>query len=164
MTPKETIRATVVGAGSHTTKLSGSTVTYANANFPYRNLPVLALTAAEQTSLKAAVDKKLQWFHESGEDKVAIYLPGYKNPTFAQVCALADDILQVFHEATQLFLITKADISKALGQGILAKRPQLELVCMDGLTLSQGSYVDIGKPVAGGTALPVVIKTLIFEK
>ena len=162
--PGETIRATVVGAGSHSTKLSGSTVTYANAAFPYRDLPVLALNEEEQADLKAAVERKLKWFHESGEDMVALYLPGYPSPTFSQVCGLADAIVQTFPQADRLFLITKADISKALGQAILGKRPQLELVCMDGLTLSQGSYVDIGRPVAGGAALPVVVKTLIFEK
>ena len=44
---KETIRATVIGAGCHSTQLSGSTVFYQNVDFPLKNtlkfLPVLML-------------------------------------------------------------------------------------------------------------------------
>ena len=43
----ETIRATVVGAGSHTTEISGSTITYTKEVFPIKNLPVLKLSEEE---------------------------------------------------------------------------------------------------------------------
>ena len=38
---RETIRATVIGAGCHSTQLSGSTVYYQNVRFPLKNLPVV---------------------------------------------------------------------------------------------------------------------------
>ena len=60
----ETIRATVVGAGSHTTDISGSTITYTKELFPVKNLPVLKLSE-EESSPKAmgnAIRKKLEWF------------------------------------------------------------------------------------------------------
>ena len=41
---KETIRATVVGAGSYTTSVSGSTITYNRDVFPLKNIPVLKLS------------------------------------------------------------------------------------------------------------------------
>ena len=37
----ETIRATVVGAGTHTTDVSGSTISYAREKLPIKNIPVL---------------------------------------------------------------------------------------------------------------------------
>ena len=40
----ETIGATVVGAGNHTTEISGSTITYSEGIFPIKNIPVLKLT------------------------------------------------------------------------------------------------------------------------
>ena len=47
--PEETIRATVVGAGSCTTSVSGSTIIYSEAAlFPLKNLPMLRLTPEEQ--------------------------------------------------------------------------------------------------------------------
>lgn len=45
---EETIRATVIGAGCHSTQLSGSTVFARDVAFPLQNLPVLALTDQEQ--------------------------------------------------------------------------------------------------------------------
>lgn len=161
--PKQTIRATVVGAGSHSTQLSGSTITFSGAKFPYRNLPVLALTAQEQDAPKQAIEKKRQWFHQSGQDTVALYLPGIKSPNFPQIQTLASEILQGMAGISPLIVAVGEDMAKALGQAILSTAPNLELVSLDGVNLSQGAYLDIGKPVANGTALPVVIKTLIFD-
>jgi len=45
---EETIRATVVGAGSHSTELSGSTIYYRDIAFPLKNLPILKLTGEEE--------------------------------------------------------------------------------------------------------------------
>lgn len=39
MEPGETIRATVVGAGTYTTTISGSTITYSDDIFPLKNIP-----------------------------------------------------------------------------------------------------------------------------
>lgn len=163
MIPKQTIRATVVGAGSHSTQLSGSTIAFSGARFPYRNLPVLALTEQEQDLPRQAIAKKRQWFHQSGQDTVALYLPGIKSPDFSKIQALAAEILQGMAGISPLVIAVGEDMAKALGQAVLAAAPDLELVCLDGVRLSQGAYLDIGKPVAGGTALPVVIKTLIFD-
>ena len=41
---EETIRATVIGAGCHSTQLSGSTVFCQNMEFPIKNLPVIVLS------------------------------------------------------------------------------------------------------------------------
>ena len=45
---RETIRATVIGAGCHATELSGSTVYFDRIAFPLKNLPVAALTPEEE--------------------------------------------------------------------------------------------------------------------
>ena len=44
----ETIRATVIGAGCHSTQLSGSTVFHRNVEFPLKNLQVAALDRQQQ--------------------------------------------------------------------------------------------------------------------
>jgi ethanolamine utilization protein EutA len=167
---RETIRATVVGAGNHATTLSGSTIFYHNISFPIKNLPVISLqqSEAEDDALPQILEKKLRWFQESHEPSpVAIYLPGQESPSFAQVQSLAARLVQGLKSLQQagypLCIVVEADMSKALGQCIL---PLLgsngKLLCMDSLHAETGSYLDIGAPVAGGAALPVVIKTLIF--
>lgn len=44
----ETIGATVVGAGSHTTEISGSTITYTENIFPIKNIPVLKISQLDE--------------------------------------------------------------------------------------------------------------------
>ena len=68
--PEETIRATVVGAGSYTTSVSGSTITYSEAAlFPLKNLPVLRLTPEEQALCLEGrgeeLEEKIRWFWPS---------------------------------------------------------------------------------------------------
>lgn len=151
--PAETIRATVIGAGSHATQLSGSTVYYQNAAFPYRNLPVLALSEP----------RDLEGQRLFGSEPFVLHLPGIRSPAFRQVQDMANAISAVFPGDKPMLLSVEQDMAKALGQALSLLQPGRELVCLDGLKLSPGSYLDIGMPVSGGAALPVVIKTLIFE-
>ena len=51
----ETIRATVVGAGTYTTTISGSTIDYAPGLLPMKNIPALILNAREQAACFADV-------------------------------------------------------------------------------------------------------------
>lgn len=157
--PNETIRATVVGAGSHSTQLSGSTISYDGVQFPLKNLPVLVLSREEQEHLGEAIRQKRNWF----SSPPAIFFPGWENPSFEKIAQVAEEILAVAGDCSPLVIAVGEDMGKGLGQAILA-RGHRALVCMDSLRVSSGAYLDIGAPVAGGTVLPVVIKTLIFEK
>lgn len=49
--PKELIRATVVGAGSHTTEISGSTIHYSQNQFPIKNIPVVKIPDKEMATI-----------------------------------------------------------------------------------------------------------------
>ena len=52
-------------------------------------------------------------------------------------------------------------LAKALGYAMQRfLRPGRSCLCIDGLVLDPGSYLDVGAPV--GPALPVVIKSLVF--
>lgn len=154
----ETIRATVVGAGAHTTEISGSTVTYTKDLFPIKNLPVLKLTAEEETDIPAALSKKLEWFEEG---RAAVALKGLKNPHFAQICRYADG-LAAANLPSPVTVIVEHDMAKALGQALHGK-VKGDIICLDGIKLENGDYIDIGRPIADGNVLPVVVKTLVFK-
>ncbi len=94
---EETIRATVVGAGSHSTELSGSTIYYRDIAFPLKNLPILKLTGEEErgdaAALAQCIRDKLGWFaDEGGLSPLALALRGEGNPSYARVDELARGI------------------------------------------------------------------------
>ena len=168
---RETIRATVIGAGSHTTELSGSTIFYENVHFPLKNLPVAALASEEEAlpsgALAGCIRRRLEIFSADGKPAQSVLaLHGLPNPKFSELCKLADGIaagLRPHAEAgLPLILAVGTDMGKALGQAVGCLLPGAPLVSLDSVLLPDGAYLDIGAPLAGGQVLPVVIKTLIL--
>ncbi len=155
----ETIRATVVGAGTHTTEISGSTITYTENVLPLKNMPVLKLTEEDEFDFENAITKKLNWY--DGEN-TALALKMTKPATFTNILEYADCILKSAGNLNPLVVITERDVAKVLGQTLQGKT-KTPVVCIDSVQLSNGDYIDIGKPIAGGMAVPVVIKTLVFN-
>ena len=142
----ETIRATVIGAGSHSAQLSGSTVFYQNIEFPLKNLPVVS--APEQL---ARLD---------GAGVLA--LRGMRSPSYGALAELAEQIFRSFRGET-LILALEQDMAKALGQALAVRLPkESQILCIDRVKVSEGSYLDIGAPV--GHAMPVVVKTLVLGR
>lgn len=169
----ETIRATVVGAGTHTTEISGSTITYTKNAFPIKNLPILKMAYEDENSgaiaLAKAVKKKLEWFKLEGDlQRVAIAIEGKENPSFKEVQAYADGLVEGMQELIErelpLILIVEKDMAKVLGQTMYNKLSfKKDVICLDSVKLDNGDYIDIGNPIAEGTVLPVVVKTLVFN-
>lgn len=170
----ETIRATVVGAGSHTTDISGSTISYNGDIFPLKNIPIIKITTDEEkfvaAELTATIKKKLEWFNLENESQtVALALTGKKNFTFKEINNLAEIIIKGMEELIEkdfpLIIILENDAAKVLGQTINKKLSKKEnIVSLDSIKVNNGDYIDIGKPLAKGKVVPVIIKTLIFGK
>ncbi len=169
----ETIRATVVGAGTHTTEISGSTITYTKNTFPIKNLPILKLSLEDEEGgaegLRTAVKQKLEWFKLDGDlQRVAIAIQGKENPSFKEVQAYAQGLVEGMQELIArelpLILIVEKDMAKVLGQTMYHQLGyKKDVICLDSIKLDNGDYIDIGNPVAEGTVLPVVVKTLVFN-
>ena len=150
----ETIRATVIGAGCHSTTLSGSTVFHQNITFPLKNIPA---AVAENPSTPEDVRRALSQL--DGPIGV-LAIPGYGSPSYEQVKTLARVIADGMGDAP-LLVCLQQDMAKALGHCLRLLAPQAKILCMDGLALEPGSFLDVGTPV--GPALPVVIKTLVLS-
>ncbi|WP_330586745.1 ethanolamine ammonia-lyase reactivating factor EutA [Aminipila terrae] len=95
--PEETIRATVVGAGTHTTDVSGSTISYIKEKLPIKNIPVLKISDTEEMSGESivnAIKEKLPvYYTEQKLDIVAIGLEGRSFESFADIQNLANAIV-----------------------------------------------------------------------
>lgn len=152
---RETIRATVIGAGCHSTQLSGSTVFTKNVRLPLKDLPVARITYAEQEeSLSQAIRARTAPF----EGASILALPGYASPSYGQVKQLAEQIAGAVKGP--VYLCLEQDMAKALGQAIAARlEPERPVLCLDRVAPGADSYLDVGAPL--GPALPVVVKTLI---
>lgn len=160
----QTLRATVVGAGSYSTELSGSTVTCAGALFPIQNLPAITVTqeeeGAEPQQLAAAIREKLRLYDGAA---VALSLRGKPDPAFADILRMAEGIALGL-SARPMVVALECDMAKALGQALRCRLgAHVPIVCLDGLHVPEGSFLDVAAPVAGGTAVPVVVKTLAFS-
>lgn len=166
ITSAETIRATVVGAGSHTTEVSGSTISYTEKHFPFKNLPILKLSPAEEAEdMVHALQHKLDWFEMT--EPVAVGLTGLVNPTFAAVQQYAEGLYQGLRSRLErgqpLIVILREDMAMVLGQALRLHHPELAIICLDGVAVENGDYIDIGRPIAGGEVIPVVVKTIVFN-
>ena len=154
----------MIGAGCHATELSGSTVYFDRIAFPLKNLPVAALTPEEEhlppAQLAQTVRARLAVF-EGGPAVLA--LQGRRDLHFAALSALADGLAGGLRGRDGPVLVAvAADVGKALGQALAVRLPGVPLLCLDGVQLPPGSYLDVAAPIANGQVLPVVIKTLVF--
>ena len=140
----QTIRATVIGAGCHSTQLSGSTVFSQNVSFPLKNIPVIQSEAQRAQQ----------------EGPVFLALSGMGNPSYQQLSTLAGELAGL---PQPIYLCLEQDMAKALGQALaLRLGTQAAILCIDRIRVRAGDYLDVGEQ--RGPAFPVVVKTLVLQK
>ncbi len=169
--PRQTVRATVIGAGAHTLSLSGSTIWLNAERLPIRNVPVLQPglrwdnTAPERLAaawLSAARRMDL----DPATDLYALALPEDLPVAYREVLAVSRALRQ-FNEGSPnrlhpLIVIARQDMGKVLGMELQPQLAGRELAVIDEVATRDGDYVDIGKPFFGGQIVPLTVKSLAF--
>ncbi len=168
--PAETIYATVIGAGIHTTELSGSTIYVSDPEvLPFRDLPAIYLTASDDLDkISAEIVSKAEKFSvQDSKILPAIVIPKAFGNSFAKIKELTQAIENAARRVapkSPIVVICEDDIGKAVGNllrnNLSKPRP---VISIDQLTMKEGDYIDIGKPLYDGGVVPVVIKTLVFS-
>ena len=157
---QQTIRATVIGAGCYSTQLSGSTVYLRNARLPLHNLPVARLRAEEQELPTQQLQRRIRQLLEGADTWGVLSVPGWNSPAYDKITALADAVAMAVGDRPCRVAVEK-DMAKALGHALALRLPgHTQCVCLDGIRVREGSFLDIGTPV--GPAVAVTVKTLIF--
>lgn len=148
---RETIRATVIGAGCHSAQLSGSTVFCQNVALPLKNVP----------AVKIGTPSEIREALAAQEGTAILAMPGINAPSYEQTVEMAEEIIR--QAEGDYLLCLEQDMAKALGQALAVRLPrQTPILCIDRVQVGEGSYLDIGKSVGG--AFPVVVKTLVLSK
>jgi ethanolamine utilization protein EutA len=167
--PEETLRATVVGAGSYTISLSGSTISVRPDRLPLKNVPVLRLDQGAYQALcrqhHGDLGRRIRWMLEqSAGGLVALSAAGERDPCYASMCVLAQSIADAYagvDPSVPIIVVLEEDMGKSLGQ-MIRQRTERAVVAIDGVYAGGDDYIDIGRPIAGDMAVPVVVKTLAF--
>ena len=158
----ETIRATVIGAGSHSAQLSGSTVYLRGMALPLKNLPVICLSREEQQLSAEEMAVLIRQKRKQQDTEAVLALPGFRAPEYRRVKELAAAIAEGL-KGQRILIALEEDMAKALGQAICMGLPgDTPCLCIDRVQLTEGSFLDVGAPV--GPAFPVVVKTLILQQ
>lgn len=167
----ETLRATVVGAGTYTTSLSGSTIFYTDGVFPVKNVPVCRLTPQEEAACfkgesEALAGRVRRFFAENQTPMMALFLEGKSDPTYREVQQLAAAAAAALERetpaGTPLLLSVERDMAKALGRAMHRRLPHRPLAVIDSVQVGQNDYIDVGRPLMDGLVVPVIVKTLLF--
>jgi len=171
---KETVRATVIGTGTQSVNLSGSTIHLQEKTLPLRNVMVISPFSSaipdSASGIAEVIHKemlRLQVDHTWGV--IALAMKGPRTMSFYSIDLLAQGVLMgmedYLSQNNPLILVIEADCGKVLGQCVNShtNRP-LEMVCIDQLEVEDCDYIDIGKPLMNGRVVPVVLKTLVFNR
>lgn len=159
---EETLHATVLGAGAHTVNISGSTITISRNVLPLRNVPVVYPEMGATWTYSWLKSAKV--YDDLLYPALALVVPPLPDTDFVTICSLAEALALELAEVKQepKVIIAEQDIAKVLGQTLQRLLPGVALVCLDGIELKHGNFLDIGKPLPHEDAVPVVIKTLVF--
>lgn len=170
--PKQTLRATVIGAGAYTLSLSGSTIWLNYGHLPLRNLPVILPALGEGDGSDAAeladawdLAARRQDIDPSRE-LCALALPPELPVSYrsVQLCAAALGVYAARHDNAELplIVIARQDFGKALGMELQPSLQGRELAVIDEVEIREGDYVDIGNSYFGGEIVPLTVKSLAF--
>ena len=169
----ETIRATVVGAGTYATSISGSTITYSEGLLPLKNIPVIKLdgrlTAECFKGNARAVIERVNWFKsQTDTTQFILAMEGERDPSYASLKRAAfciwESLDKTLPPGAPALIVIENDIAKAMGQQLIRLfGGSRQVVSIDSIMVDDGDYVDMGRPLMDGMVIPVVVKTLVFD-
>ena len=103
--------------------------------------------------------------HEIGR-QIALALIGPVVPTYDSIKALCDAIADGLKPLSDYpwTIVLSADVAGLVGSMLKREhKVDPEVVVVDGITVGDFNFVDLGEPLESVEAIPVVVKSLVFE-
>ncbi|NWF94552.1 MAG: ethanolamine ammonia-lyase reactivating factor EutA [Candidatus Thorarchaeota archaeon] len=173
--PDHRIRATVIGAGQSSLQVSGSTTFLSEGLvYPLRNLPAVvprvprAMTSPEQICT-AITDALKQMDLEEGVDDLILAFNDAVRPSYDSLTSFAKGVLKALPKTVStgrpIMMCFDEDIGNSVGN-VMKRETGLtnHILSIDEVSLQQGDFVDIGEPIIEGVVVPVIVKTLVFDR
>jgi len=116
-----------------------------------------------------AIRKKVQWFNLDGEKQnLALAFKGPDNLSFDDLTILARGIIsgmtEILCKTCPLIIVIEKDLAKVMGQTLRSLLEfKKDVICIDTVSVQNGDYIDIGRELADGNVVPVIVKTLAFN-
>jgi ethanolamine utilization protein EutA len=171
----ECIRATALGASEYSVQLSGNTIFISSPAelLPRKNLQVIQPRlklgdTIDPAVVAAAIRDHFRAFDlVEGESEAALAFRWRGAPSYARISALARGIVDALPRTTRegkpIFLVLDGDIAQTLG-AILEEELGVtsEVLVLDGISLWDFDYIDLGRVRMPSFTVPVTIKSLVF--
>ncbi len=173
--PAARIRATVIGASQYTVQVSGNTIFIApEDSVPVRNIAVVApefdfngddIDAAGVTTTVQHALRRLDLLN--GRQPVAIAFHWNGSATFFRLQSFSKGLVEglqpVMAKGHPLVLVNDGDIGGIVGLHFQEElKLESPIISIDGISLSDFDYIDIGALIESSGSVPVVIKSLVF--
>src|SRR4029077_7451075 len=172
---RECIRATVMGAPQHTVQVSGNTIYRSNDDLlPRKNLQVLRPAVdfsdnIDPSALAQAIASHFQAFDlREGAAEAALVFRWTGPPTAIRIAAFCRGLIESLSNTVKsgrpIYLVFDHDLAGLVGT-ILKNDFELknDLLAIDGVTLHDFDFIDLGKALEPSGTVPVTIKSLVFR-
>ncbi|MEX2291622.1 MAG: ethanolamine ammonia-lyase reactivating factor EutA [Mycobacteriales bacterium] len=160
------IRATVIGASQFSVQASGQTC-YISADhlLPVRSLPVAHVEFSPGADPEEAIRVALRGRDRSDlSDPLALAVSFQGRRNYPALRRYAEALVLVA-AGSALYLVLRDDLAQALGRLMVAELAHPgPVVVVDGITVGDLDYLDIGRPMGATRSIPVTIKSLAFPR
>lgn len=164
------IRATALGSNQHTVQVSGNTITITDESLlPMRNVPMVPFVVDHDDDPDVLTDEIRDRLDMYDVDELAggfafgFHLHGRPSYEFLRMVVDAAIAGRAAVDGTgPLAIAFDADVALNAG-AIAAGLVDAPVVAVDGVELDQFGYLDIGEPLEETNAVPLTVKSLVFE-
>lgn len=173
--PQAMIRATVIGTSQYTMQVSGATICIVPAGtVPLHNVPVvltgldLSVESIDSGMVATMIQRaRARQDLNTAHRALALAFSWEGSATFRRLedfCnGIASAMADLIAAGQPLVLINQRDVGRLIGAHLREEMAiGVPVVSIDGIQLGALDFIDIGLPVSGTGAVPVVVKSLVF--